>query len=381
MLRRLASYGLACSLLFACSSDAEETLAAQPGAATDAPSTEPAPVPAPTATTTTAPTPTQTVAPAAPKPVPYTNAVLAADCPDPGVTRVDDAAGPLFTMVCTGGRFRIRQSKDLVTWKDTGAFVFPSGKPPWASDGNRNWAPEIHRLGPGAFVAYYTASDAQGRLAIGVAHASEPTGPWTDRGTPLVQNALGVIDATYFADDDGKRYLYYKIDGNSQGKPTPIYAQELAANGRSFAPGSTPRLVLTNDPATWEGGVVEAPWVIKRKGTYYLFYSGNVYDQRYRTGVARASSPTAMFTKKGAPILENNAAWVGPGHGSIVLTGSGATAETWFVHHAWPTDGSGARDAAKGRHVLLEKVIWGADGWPSFKGGASATGKQQGPTL
>jgi hypothetical protein len=28
-------------------------------------------------------------------------------------------------------------------------------------------------------------------------------------------------------------------------------------------------------------GVVEAPWLVVRGGTYYLFYSGNVYDHRY----------------------------------------------------------------------------------------------------
>jgi len=314
---------------------------------------------------------------APPKPVPYTNAVFAHDCPDPGVLRVDDASGPTFTMTCTGGKFAIRQSKDLVTWTDTGKFIFPSGKAPWAGDGNRNWAPEIHQLGPASFVAYYTASDSAGHLAIGVAHATDPLGPWTDKGTPLVQNATGVIDATFFADDDGKQYLYWKLDGNSKGQPTPIYAELLTADGLSFAPGATAHEVMRNDPSTWEGGVVEAPWVVKRNGTYFLFYSGNVYDQRYRTGVARASSPTATFTKKGAPILDNNADWVGPGHGSIVMNGT----ETWFVHHAWPTDGAGNRDAAKGREVLLDKVIWGSDDWPSFKTGSSALGAQQGPTL
>jgi beta-xylosidase len=335
------------------------------------PATEPPPqqaTPPPPASTQDAAPP-----PHVPKSVPYANAVLAQDCPDPGVL----ATGGTFFMACTGGKFRIRQSSDLVTWTDTGAFILPTGKAPWAGDGNRNWAPEIHELAPGAFVAYYTASDANGHLAIGVAHATSPTGPWTDRGTPLVQNPTGVIDATFFTDDDGKKFLYWKLDGNSKGQATPIFAEELAADGLSFAAGASAHQVLTNDPSTWEGGVVEAPWVVKRSGTYYLFYSGNVYDDRYRTGVARASSPTATFTKKGAPILANNDTWVGPGHGSVV----DVNGETWFVHHAWATDGKGNRDASKGREVLLDAITWGADGWPDVATGSSAVGTKPGPKI
>ncbi len=357
------------ALLVACSGGSSGDPLPMPNAtppAADVPPADPPAVAPP-------PPPGTTPPPPAPKPVPYTNPVVPQDCPDPGVLE----SGGTFYMACTGGKLEIRSSKDLVTWTDTGSSILPSGKAPWAADGNRNWAPEIHEVSAGAFVAYFTASDAQGHLAIGAAHATSPTGPFTDRGGPLVQNATGVIDATFFADDDGRKYLYWKLDGNSKGQPTPIFAEELAADGLSFAAGATAHQVLVNDGSTWEGGVVEAPWVVKRSGTYYLFYSGNVYDQRYRTGVARASSPTATFTKKGMPILDNNNTWVGPGHGSVVVTGT----SWWFVHHAWPTDGAGNRDANKGREVLLDAIVWGADGWPSFATNSSAIGKQLGPAI
>src|SRR5690606_35922651 len=88
-----------------------------------------------------------------PKP-PYTNPVIPFDCPDPGVAAAPEAGG--FVAVCTGGRFRVRTSRDLVRWSDTDSFVLPDGKPSWAANGNRNWAPEIHRVGDG-WVAYYTS--------------------------------------------------------------------------------------------------------------------------------------------------------------------------------------------------------------------------------
>jgi beta-xylosidase len=107
-----------------------------------------------------------------PKP-PYATSVPAQDCPDPGVIAI--GTPPVYYAICTGGRFPIRRSHDLVMWETTGAFVFPSGKPPYAEHGNRNWAPEMHEVG-GKFLVYCTSVNAANVLSIGVASAPEPTG-------------------------------------------------------------------------------------------------------------------------------------------------------------------------------------------------------------
>jgi len=298
----------------------------------------------------------------------FDNAVVGFDCPDPGVLGLTSGGHPLFAMVCTGGRLPVRLSDDLVTWRDSGGAILPSGKAPWSANGGRNWAPEIHAVA-GKYVAYFTAVNGANVLSIGCASAAAPQGPFTDCGAPLVQDALGVIDATFFEDPGGKKYLYYKIDGNSVGQHTPIYARELAADGLSFAAGSAAVEVLNNDTATWEGGVVEAPWVVKHGTDYLLFYSGNVYDARYRTGVARSKSPTGPFTKKGTPILGNNTSWVGPGHGSVVSVHG----RDYFFHHAWPALANGQNDTSKGRYGLIAPIAWGADGWPVLGNGSPVT--------
>ena len=299
-----------------------------------------------------------------PKP-PFSNPVMAFDCPDPGVIGV---TGPTYYAVCTGGTFPIRTSRSLVTWKDTGKDILPAGKPAWAANGGRNWAPEIHSVGAG-FVAYFTTVNAANVLSIGAASSKSVTGPFTDIGHALVENADGVIDATEFEDDDGSRWLFYKIDGNAHGRPTPIFVRRLADDGLSFAAGSVAKQVLVNDLA-WEGGVIEAPWVVKRAGSYYVFYSGNVYDSRYRTGVARATKiddPTT-YVKHGAPILTNDATWEGPGHGSVVAIG----ALDYFVYHAWPA-GSTTQ-----RQVLVDRITW-SGGWPSIHGGTPSHDPQPWP--
>jgi GH43 family beta-xylosidase len=304
----------------------------------------------------------------APKP-PYANPVIDVNCPDPGVIAVGDA----FYAICTGGHFGIRRSYDLVRWEDTGAVVLPDGKPAWAANGGRNWAPEMHRVGD-RFVVYYTSVNGANVLSIGATSSDSPTGPFVDRGSPLVEDAQGVIDASYIRDTDGAHYLLYKIDGNAHGAPTPIYLRRLADDGLSFAEGSEPVELIRNNSATWEGGVVEAPWIIVEDGTYYLFYSGNVYDGRYRTGVARASSITGPYEKHGDPILANDDAWVGPGHGSVVRVGD----LPYFVYHAWHNNGSGGHDSSRGRVVLVDRIRF-EDGWPRIADGTPSTGPQPWP--
>ena len=307
-----------------------------------------------------------------PKP-PYWNPVVGFDCPDPGVIHVPDAAAPGYYMVCTGGTMPIRYSRDLVHWHGTGVALLPNGKPQWADNGFRNWAPEIHRVG-GHFVAYFTTVDASNTLCLGTAHADDIAGPWIESAGPLMQHAMGVIDASFF-DVDGVPYLLYKIDGNAYGQPTPIFVRQLAADGLSFAPGSEAVQILVNDPNTWEGGVIEGQWIVRRDGWFYLFYSGNVYDHRYRTGVARAQSITGPYQKHGPPILTNNERWVGPGHGSVLeLEGM-----HYFVYHAWSNAGNGTHVQAQGRHVLVDRIGWTEDGWPRIHDGSPSRSLQPWP--
>src|SRR5581483_11825165 len=284
------------------------------------------------------------------------NPVVGQDAPDPGVLRVGDT----YFMVTTSGdapdAFPIRTSKDLGTWTQVGS-VFPDGKKPaWAvSD---FWAPEIHAVGSG-YVCYYTARDATGRLCVGAATASSPTGPFTDIGHPLQRDAdVGSIDPTEFEDADGTKYLYWKSDGNDVGAPCQIFVQKLSPDGLSLTGDRTS--LITND-RPWEASCVEGPQVVKRGGFYYLFYSGNMYNNPgYSVGVARSTSPTGPFEKAPAPILHAGGAFTGPGHNAIVTDPAG---QDYIVFHAYD-----ANDLGGPRKTLVAPVTW-ANGWPSVGDG------------
>jgi beta-xylosidase len=127
--------------------------------------------------------------------------------------------------------FPVLHSRDLEHWEAEG-FVFPSSREPqWAASG-RNvadfWAPEMARVGDEYWLAF-TARQKSGALAIGLARAPSPLGPWIDNGTALVTgNSLdstlgydpslaqtsGVIDS-HILIDGGDKYLFWKDDTNS----------------------------------------------------------------------------------------------------------------------------------------------------------------------
>jgi hypothetical protein len=146
--------------------------------------------------------------------------------------------GQDYWLVCTSNdapdAFPILHSTDLERWEPRG-FVFPAAREPaWAAKGRNMadfWAPEMHRVGDEYWTAF-TARQANNSLAIGLARAPSPLGPWSDNGAPLItgkpvnttglgydpdmpQLSGGVIDSHLFIDSDGSKYLFWKDDTNS----------------------------------------------------------------------------------------------------------------------------------------------------------------------
>lgn len=298
---------------------------------------------------------------------------LGPGCADPGVVRIPGENGPTFWAACTGRDFPLFRSRDLVTWTPAGHVFKPATRPGWAS-GNW-WAPEIHRVGEGLIVYFTALSTSRGKMCIGAARAATVAGPWRDLGRPLVCDAhVSLIDSHVYSGADGRRYLYYKTDGNGlQPKErTIIYGHELRADGVGFV---GQRRALLSNTLAWEGDLVEAPWVIKRGSYYYLFYSGFRYcNATYGTGVARSKSPLGPFVKRSRPILASNGAWSGPGHNSIVRTGGRA----WIVYHAWPGRHECEEDGS--RKLMLDPISW-SGGWPSVGNGTPSSGVRPAPVV
>ena len=142
-------------------------------------------------------------------------------------------------------------------------------------------------------------------------------------------------------------------DANSIGKPTPIFAQPLTEDLLHLT-GEKVELIR-NDPAGWEGGVVEGPYILRHGDHFYLFYAGNACcgrDCKYAEGVARSTTLLGPWEKDPAnPIILPNGAWKCPGHGTAVEDAAG---HTYFIYHAYPTAGTIylGRESLSGSHRL-----------------------------
>lgn len=287
----------------------------------------------------------------------YENPVKAIGLPDPSVIRTADGYWATATSSDWAPHFPLLFSRDLVNWELRGHVL--NETPTWAK--GSFWAPEISEY-RGTYFVYYTARRHDGRLAVAVATASKPDGPYTDHGV-LVAQELGSIDAMAYTDDDGGRWLVWKEDGNSQKRPTYLFLQRLSDDGRKLVGES--RRILSNDSA-WEGNVVEGPFILKRGSFFYLFYSGANCCGRgcnYALGVARAKRLEGPWEKcPSNPLLAENDAWRCPGHGSITQDADG---RYWLLYHAYERSGF----VATGRQLLLDEVTFNPDGWPSINRG------------
>ncbi len=287
----------------------------------------------------------------------YQNPVLAGDYPDPSAIRVGRDYWATATTSQWAPIFPLLHSTDLVNWRLVG-HVFQT-PPAWSA--GSYWAPEIAQ-DRGRFFVYYTARKRDGPLCVAVADSPTPQGPYTDHG-PLVCQDAGSIDAAAVRDEHGRLHLVWKEDGNSRKLPTPLWAQPLSDDGTKLM--GERREILRNE-APWEAHLVEGPFILRRGGWFYMFYSADACCGRrcnYKLGVARARALLGPWERNpGNPILAANDSWKCPGHGSIVTDPGG---RTFLLYHAYdPTDFEYV-----GRQGLLDEVTWDASGWPVINGG------------
>lgn len=308
---------------------------------------------------------------------PYQNPVYPFDAPDPsGVVQGDDGYYYVVTTQSVHqGALRylpIFKSKDLVKWQYAGD-VFKQ-IPSWQSTTNVSmWAPDFIKH-EGKYYVYYSGKvrnpDSISDMAIGVAVADHPLGPYVDKGSPVASGpSFTTIDPHIYTDTDGTRYMFWGSGFE------PIKAQKLSDDGMSLI-GSI-HYVLPVHPGKKYEPLLEAPWVIKRGPWYYLFVSGNNCcgdNANYATIVARSTSVLGPYQKywqydsEMKPLLEQNINFRAPGHNSIITD---AVGQQWIFYHAFDRSQPG-----RGRVLMMDKISW-SNGWPVINEGKGPTAARQ----
>lgn len=245
----------------------------------------------------------------------YQNPVFGASGADPGVLYYEGTYYLYSTNYISGEKgYPVYTSPDLVNWEFKGMCTGTL----WST--NFYWAPEVVEK-DGKF--YMIATN---NVSLGIAVADSPLGPFEPAGELLLEQA---IDGNFFFDDDGKVYLYYV--NVKEGEPYGIFGCELTEDLLAIKPNTTTLLLQYSDP--WEATTVEAPEMIKHKGTYYLTYSGNTYtSEKYALGYATSDSPLGEFERyDGNPILSYTSEIQGTGHHCFTTSPDGS--ELWIVYH------------------------------------------------
>ncbi|MET9541828.1 family 43 glycosylhydrolase [Streptomyces sp. NPDC006553] len=286
--------------------------------------------------------------------------VLDREFADPDVVEVDGVFHAYATNV-SGRNVQHATSTDLVRWtvdeKDVlpvpGDWVRPD--PP-----HDVWAPEVFDNGDG-FTLQYTARDrVGGRQCIGAALASSPDGPFRPAGDDALvcpTEAGGAIDASSYT-ENGTRHLLWKSDGNCCRLDTWLHIQPVSWDGTRVT--GEPVRLLRPDRA-WEGGLVEAPTLVKRDGRYVLLYSAGDYrTPAYATGWAIADTVTGPYVKGDEPLLTTTSfsGLIGGPGGQDVVTGPGGRDRILFH----------GRGADPSRRALYVADLGFADGRPVVRG-------------
>ena len=334
--------------------------------------------------------------------------LLDSNFPDPFVARFGTGYYAYATGNQVGGsqmNVQLVRSSDLKRWTAPVEALPAARLPGWVDPVHPQvWAPETIRVN-GRYVLYFNArhrtltraerapeqAAAEARIlkrhCLGAAVADRPEGPFTGIGAPLVCSEFpdGTIDASAFRDGDAL-YLYFKDDGNCCGRGSAIFVQGLSADGLA-AVGAAQRLVANDDEPgahdDWEWRVVEAPTMVKRRGAYWLFYSGNFFGNRnYAVGALSCASPRGPCTDPGInPILYSHAAnaVIGPGHQSMLEKGG----RSLLFFHGWNEDPDAKeRPGFHKRCLYAARLSWEADGSverPRIVGGRPAEGPSPPP--
>jgi len=218
-------------------------------------------------------------------------------------------------------------SKDLVHWEKH-THVLDVKDISWA--GYAIWAPSITKKGD-KYYLFFGANDIQNNQqpgGIGIAVANSPEGPYKDLlGKPLVSqfyNDAQPIDQFAFRDTDGQYYLIY-------GGWRHCNIGKLKEDFTGFIPFPDGTLFKSITPEKY----VEGPFMLVRKGKYYLMWSeGGWTGPDYSVAYAIGDSPFGPFKRIGKILQQDPAIATGAGHHSVINIPG--TDDWYIVYHRRP---------------------------------------------
>lgn len=284
-----------------------------------------------------------------------------------------------YYLFCTGGGIAMRRSSDMLDWRIArGGLVFPELPEEafaYVPDAQDLWAPDISYYNDRYHIYYSISTFGSNHSAIGL--ATNPTldpddddFAWTDHGIVVKSersNFYNAIDANLILDENDVPWLAF---GSHWGGIKLVQLDYETGKVAQMQDGEEAELYSL---ATREDNnrAVEAPFIIRRHGYYYLFVSYDACCQginsTYNVRVGRSESVTGPYAdREGVPMMEGGGTQItfptnrykGPGHNAIFREDE----QDYIVYHAY--------DAYQGGTPTLriEPLEWDEDDWPSIVG-------------
>lgn len=298
---------------------------------------------------------------------------------DPGVhDPVLAKEGGKYYVFSTGMGISLMSSTNLREWRKEQSPLDPI--PGWTADyvpsyRGHTWAPDIIRVGGRWYLYYSCSAFGKNTSVIGVAvnttlDPSSPDYKWTDLGAvvssrPEVNN-WNAIDPNVAMDKDGHPWIAFgsfwdgiQLVPLADDMKTTIGEPVTIARRRSADAG-------THEGKPAGDNAIEAPFIVRRDGWYYLFVS---YDyccrglgSNYKTAVGRSRNVQGPYVgKDGRPMLA--------GGGEILI---GETPEYSGVGHCavyrmdgrWCFVAHGYDKRKRGASKLFLRELKWKKGWP-----------------
>jgi beta-xylosidase len=234
------------------------------------------------------------------------------------------------------------KSKDLLNWSFDGQLMPDLD---WTVPTRKYWAPGrvLRRQEKGAW-KYYLYFTCEGPTHVAVADA--PEGPFklangdnSEIGKNKAKGVVPDIDGCPFIDDDGKAYIFWR--------------KRHAARLRDDWAGIDGEQVTLK---TRCGAYSEGPFMIKRQGVYYYFYTLSGCTDYRNAYMMSTVSPLGPFTTPEQDVVVMSdlpgGVW-GPGHGFAFQTPG---ADEWFFTYL--EFGMGGTT----RQVYIDRMEFSEDG-------------------
>jgi beta-xylosidase len=187
------------------------------------------------------------------------------------------------------------------------------------------WAPDVMKRSDGQYVMYFASRDAlnTSQHCIGGAIADQVAGVYhpVNDFVQCNRTSAGVIDPSWYGDDDGKQYVVYKTEVPYNWLEIREVANSGENEGVKWVDNAV-KLLKVNSQGFSDGSNMEAPYIFKRGNTYFLTYSTHyTYDGTYDVQYATAQNIKGPYTRVKTKLLQTGTEYgcnlTGPGGASF----------------------------------------------------------------